>query len=166
MSLNIIASRKTRASNWPPVSTGKQAGVALLEALIAILLFSVGILGMVALQARASQISVNSEDRALAAMLANEMVAEMWAQNSVTASTAGWQARIAASKLPSAQGLVTKDSCGNTEVTVVWTAINRAENASAAASTAASSASSGCTTGVVKPAGVNSVFTTKVVIPS
>lgn len=84
-----------------------QRGVALLEALIAMLLFSFGILGIVAIQAKATQFSGDSEDRTRAAMLANELASQMWAQQTVSLdSTAisAWQARVtdAGSGLPSA----------------------------------------------------------------
>ncbi len=58
--------------------TRRQQGMALLEALISILLFSIGVLGVVALQAKASQFSVDSEDRTRAALLVNEIVSQMW----------------------------------------------------------------------------------------
>lgn len=78
----------------------RQAGVALLEALIAILLFSFGLLGIIGLQAKAQQFSVDSEDRTRAALFANELSSLMWMQKSAdvaAADVAAWQGRIAAS---------------------------------------------------------------------
>ncbi len=48
-----------------------QRGMMMLEVLIALVIFSVGILGMVAMQSVSSANSINSEDRTIAAMLAN-----------------------------------------------------------------------------------------------
>jgi type IV pilus assembly protein PilV len=61
----------------------KQSGVMLLEALIALLIFSVGILAIVGMQASAFQDMGESKYRTDAAFLANQVIAEMWsnAQN-------------------------------------------------------------------------------------
>lgn len=56
-----------------------QSGVMLLEALIAILIFSLGILGVVGLQASALSVSRDAHYRADAALLANELVGLMFA---------------------------------------------------------------------------------------
>ena len=56
-----------------------QSGVMLLEALIAILVFSFGVLGLVALQASAIQGSRDAQYRSQAAMLANDLIGQMWA---------------------------------------------------------------------------------------
>jgi type IV pilus assembly protein PilV len=60
-----------------PVSK-KQSGVMLLEALIAILIFAVGILGIVGLQATAIKQGTDARYRSDAAMLANQLLGEMW----------------------------------------------------------------------------------------
>jgi len=73
-------------------------GFLLLEVVVALLLFSLGLLGMVQLQARASQLSVDAEDRSRAALLANELVASMWAQRTVQVDNAtllAWQTKVA-----------------------------------------------------------------------
>ena len=54
----------------------------MLEVLIALLIFTIGVLGMVKMQAISSANSVNSEDRSTAALLANDLVAELWAAKS------------------------------------------------------------------------------------
>ena len=56
----------------------KQSGVMLLEALIALLIFSVGILAIVGMQATAFQDMGESKYRTDAAFLANQVIAEMW----------------------------------------------------------------------------------------
>lgn len=53
-------------------------GVALLEALIAILIFSLGILGVVATQARSVQLLSEATLRSQAAQHVSDLIAEMW----------------------------------------------------------------------------------------
>ncbi|HRL75758.1 MAG TPA: hypothetical protein PK440_05250 [Candidatus Accumulibacter phosphatis] len=57
---------------------GNQAGVMLLEALIAILIFSLGILSLVALQATAVQLTSDAKYRTDATLLANRLIGQMW----------------------------------------------------------------------------------------
>lgn len=54
-----------------------QSGYVLLEALVAILVFSLGLLGIVGFQASAMKISTDSQFRTNAAMLADELIAQM-----------------------------------------------------------------------------------------
>jgi type IV pilus assembly protein PilV len=56
-----------------------QSGVALLEALLGILLFSIGILAVVGLQAVAVRTVADSQYRMEAAFLANDIVGQIWA---------------------------------------------------------------------------------------
>jgi len=58
-----------------------QQGIVLIDAMIAILIFSVGILGMVALQASAVEMTGSSNNRINAAVLANQVIAQMWASD-------------------------------------------------------------------------------------
>jgi type IV pilus assembly protein PilV len=62
-------------------SPAKQTGVMLLEALIALLIFSVGILAIVGMQATAFQDMGESKYRTDAAFLANQLIAEMWSDS-------------------------------------------------------------------------------------
>jgi type IV pilus assembly protein PilV len=55
-----------------------QCGGFLLEALIGILIFSFGILGIVGLQAQAIRFTNESEYRAEAMYLANSLISQMW----------------------------------------------------------------------------------------
>jgi type IV pilus assembly protein PilV len=61
--------------------TAKQSGVMLLEALIALLVFSVGVLAIVAMQAAAFQDMGESKYRTDAAFLANQIIADMWSNS-------------------------------------------------------------------------------------
>jgi type IV pilus assembly protein PilV len=56
-----------------------QTGVMLIEALIAILIFSIGILAVVGMQGTAIKNVTQSKSRSDAAMLANQLIAQMWA---------------------------------------------------------------------------------------
>lgn len=58
-----------------------QNGVMLLEALIAILIFSLGILGLVGMQASAVRASRDAQFRSEAGLLANELIGEMRTDN-------------------------------------------------------------------------------------
>ncbi len=103
----------------------QQSGVMLIEALVAILLFSIGILGLVALQAISTQNSVNSGERNIASSLANDMVSQIWLRNSTTitadplkADIALWQTKVT-DTLPNATGNVASSN-GIATVTIIW----------------------------------------------
>ena len=64
-----------------------QRGAYLLEALIGILIFSFGILGIVGLQAQAIRFTNDSEYRAEAMYLANSLISQMWTENPATIAT-------------------------------------------------------------------------------
>lgn len=67
-------------------SKGAQQGSVLLEALIAFLIFSMGILGVIGLQATAINNTLEARYRTDAAFLANQILAQMWTDSVVTAS--------------------------------------------------------------------------------
>jgi type IV pilus assembly protein PilV len=103
-----------------------QAGLMLIEVLISILIFSIGILGMVGLQTVATQNAANSEYRTIASTLANDIVSQMWIRKSADPNNANlggdittWKAKVSASTLPNASGTVTFAN-SITTVTVTW----------------------------------------------
>lgn len=55
-----------------------QQGSSLLEALVAILIFSIGLLALIGLQAVSIKNSIDAKYRADASYLANQIVAQMW----------------------------------------------------------------------------------------
>lgn len=55
-----------------------EQGSVLLEALIAIVIFSVGLVGLIGIQAKAIGMSMDAKDRADAAYLSNQIVSQMW----------------------------------------------------------------------------------------
>lgn len=105
------------------------AGMSLIEVLVAVLLISFGLLGLVSLQTRSVQMSVSAEDRQRAALLASELASEMWSLNNVNLPaniTTGWIARVAtpaAGGLPNGVGTVTLSGVAPAQVariTVTW----------------------------------------------
>lgn len=102
-----------------------QRGSTLLEVLVSVLIFSFGILGLVAMQVRATQYSVDAEDRNRAALLADDLAAQMRLARTVTLPTAqitAWQTRVADATtqgLPG--GTATIAVAGNTAlITITW----------------------------------------------
>lgn len=61
--------------------TGRQSGFMMLEALIAILIFSLGVLALVGLQTVSIRQSSEAKYRADALMYANEIIGQMWVDN-------------------------------------------------------------------------------------
>lgn len=104
-------------------------GLSLLEVLISTVLITVGLLGVVGLQARAVQYSVSAEDQLRATQLANELASQMWTSRTIslpTAVTNAWATRVAdatGAGLPNGQGTV--DITGNrARITVAWRPVN------------------------------------------
>ncbi len=99
--------------------------MSMIEVLIVIVLFSFGLLGMVGLQARATQSSVSAEDNNRAALLASDLATQMWVSNSVnlpTGTITDWNTRVAdatAQGLPNGVGAVAVT--GNVaRITITW----------------------------------------------
>lgn len=124
----------------------KQSGVMLLEALIAILIFSFGILGIVALQAVSVKLAGDAKYRTDAALLAEDLMGQMWVSdrnstsmsNSFGSAAAGvaytaWLANVSAA-LPGTTAnppTVVVDTSGTatdgtTTITVRWQAPSEA----------------------------------------
>jgi type IV pilus assembly protein PilV len=104
----------------------KQGGVMLLEALVAILIFSIGIIAVMGMQAVAITQVSQSKYRADASYLANQLIALMWVSDktqlaafaSAGGNRASWDASVAAT-LPKGVGDVV--IVGQTAtVTVSW----------------------------------------------
>lgn len=74
-------------SNYVRSSKHAQQGSILLEALIAFLIFSMGILGVIGLQATAISNTLDARYRSDAAFLANQIIAQMWADSLAVTST-------------------------------------------------------------------------------
>jgi len=116
----------------------RQAGMTLIEVLVAILIFSFGLIGLIGLQARALQFTTGAEDTSRAALLANEIAASITstaisgAAVSVSASAVqAWQSRASDPHnggLPN--GAVAISASGNTaNITITWRATTAASGA-------------------------------------
>jgi type IV pilus assembly protein PilV len=80
-----------------------QRGVALIEALVSVLIFSFGVLGLIGLEASAIHYSVDAEDRNRATVFASDIASTLWLNGTGTytaAQYAAWQANIANLALP------------------------------------------------------------------
>ena len=109
-----------------------QRGMALLECLMALLIFSVGLLGLLGLEARVMNISTDSENRGRAALFAGEVASQMWLNSTVTPATTDYTALLATVNdqtqggLPS--GVVTVVPVVGTtnaaDITVTWTEVS------------------------------------------
>lgn len=120
-----------RQSRLP--STRRQAGVALLEALIGFLIFAVGVLGLIGLQASMTKAQTGAKVRADASLLANEVLGLMWADrqanldnyNGARCAThppcADWQEKLKTT-LPKGAGTVAYDPANRDQVivTITW----------------------------------------------
>lgn len=89
-----------------------QSGMMLLEALVGILIFSIGILAMLGMQAISMQATIDAKYRSEASFLASEIIGAMWvdrgniadydtASGAGTARLAAWVSRVQAT-LPNA----------------------------------------------------------------
>lgn len=107
-----------------------ESGVALIEVLVAVLIFSVGILGLIALQAKSIQLTGDAEGSTSAALLVNEAASQMYTMQNVNlpgaapAIYAAWLAKIqnpALGGLPNGVGNIAFNAANNTStITVTW----------------------------------------------
>lgn len=105
----------------PPPLKSTQQGVVLLEAMIAILLFSMGVLAIVGLQAAMIKNTADSKYRAEASYIAQQRLGRMWSDPEALANYLEADADISAS-LPGGILTVTQPSVGEFTVVVGWTA--------------------------------------------
>lgn len=65
----------------------RSAGFTMIEVLVALLVFSLGILGLVAIQATATRMATDASNRATATFLADQLLARMLISDRTTAGT-------------------------------------------------------------------------------
>lgn len=81
--MNTIVHPKRRQ---PANTLAAQSGVMLLEAMVAILIFSLGVLSIIQLQAVSIKQASGAEYRSMAALLANDLISRMWASDKTAAT--------------------------------------------------------------------------------
>jgi type IV pilus assembly protein PilV len=118
-----------RISSRPP---RRQSGIALIEALIGVLLLSLGILGLIGLQGSMSANLTDAKYRAEASFLANQLLAQMWVDQTnlvnyaissgsctqTYAQCSDWLAKVA-QQLPNGSASVVLNGNAAT-ITVMW----------------------------------------------
>lgn len=101
-----------------------------MEALVSIVIFSFGVLGLLGLEARAINFSLDAEDRNRAALLASEVASTMWLNNTVNLPAATYNALKASAKDPTKTGLpggdltvvATPGTTNSADITITWQA--------------------------------------------
>ena len=117
----------------PSSARASQSGVALIEVLVSVLLFSLGILGLIGLQTRAISLSIDAEDRNRAALIANDIAAAMWTTRTVAidprAGEPSWNDRASNPQtggLPDGEVEIESDTTTNTaDILITWRAPQR-----------------------------------------
>lgn len=129
------ASGRVRHVRCAPRQALQTRGIALIEVLVALLIFMLGVLGLVGLQASMTRAQTDSKVRADATYLASELNGRMWSDLANLASYDGtgcasqarcseWQRKVSSS-LPGGTGAVTVNaSSGDVAVTISWTMPN------------------------------------------
>ncbi len=96
-----------------------QAGVVVLEALIAILIFSMGILAVVGLQAAMVKSTADSKVRAEASYIAQQRIGRMWADQANLLNYVVTDEDIS-SQLPAGTLTVNQPTPGQFLITITW----------------------------------------------
>lgn len=123
-----------RASSFRPRRRPSRArGIALIEALVAILIFAIGIVGLVGLQAAMTRAQGTAKFRADAAYLGTEVLGKIWADranigqyDSLGANCgahqpcADWIAKVATALPQGAAQITTTPATGIVTLTVTW----------------------------------------------
>jgi type IV pilus assembly protein PilV len=101
-----------------PARTAQQ-GVIMIEVLVAILIFSIGVLAVVGLQATMIKSTADAKYRADASYIAQSRIGQMWADPQNLASYLETNTDVS-SQLPGGTRTVTQPVAGQFVVTVTW----------------------------------------------
>lgn len=96
-----------------------QQGVVILEAMVAILIFSMGVLAVVGLQAAMIKNTGDSKDRADASYIAQQVIGQMWTDPDNLATYPGTTTDIS-DQLPGGLLTITQPAADQFTVTVTW----------------------------------------------
>lgn len=114
-----------------PPFRARTGGFALIEILVAVLLFALGVLSLIGLQASLTRAQTDAKVRTDAAALASEVIGQMWGDATNLASYSGdsceaharcksWQDKVTAA-LPSGASTITVTAGSNdVEVSIRW----------------------------------------------
>lgn len=102
-----------------PPSEQMQAGAVMIEVLVAILIFSVGVLAIVGLQATMIKSTAEAKYRADASYIAQARIGQMWADPGNVVNYVETNTDIS-TLLPAGRRTVTQVSAGQFQVTVTW----------------------------------------------
>lgn len=114
-----------------PIRRHGQRGVALVEALVGILIFAFGIVGLVGLQVAMTRAQGNAQFRAEAAYLSTQVLGAMWADRNnlgqydaascdAYAPCKDWLDKVAANLPAGAAEISTTPASGAVALTVTW----------------------------------------------
>jgi type IV pilus assembly protein PilV len=108
-----------KVMHTPAALKPAQHGVILIEVLVSILIFSVGVLAIVGLQANMIQNTAEAKYRSEASYIAQVRIGRMWAD---PLNLAAWvQSDVDVPELPRGKITVTQPTPGEFKVTVGWT---------------------------------------------
>jgi type IV pilus assembly protein PilV len=117
---------KMQKAQVPKLHAQFQSGMMMIEVLISILIFSIGMIGMIALQTQAIKHSSDAQNRNLAANLANDLISQMWLAKTANPNNANlssnvttWKNQVKNSDLPNAAGAVVQSN-GITTITISY----------------------------------------------
>jgi type IV pilus assembly protein PilV len=112
---------------------GGSRGFALIEALVSMLIFAFGVLGLVGLQASMTKAQTGSKFRADASNLSSELLGVMWSDKpgslgsyasancAAYARCKDWNAKVAKQLPGAATVVVVNAATGEVDVTITWT---------------------------------------------
>jgi type IV pilus assembly protein PilV len=109
----------TKAHRSPIPAPAMQRGVVMIEVMVAILIFSVGVLAIVGLQATMIKATADAKYRSDANYIAQSRIGQIWA-DAANAGTYVETATDISAMLPSGTRTVTQVSPGQFTVTVTW----------------------------------------------
>jgi type IV pilus assembly protein PilV len=126
-----------KLSSAPKGRTG-QGGFMLIEALVALLIFAFGVLGVVGLQASMTKAQTQSKFRADASQLAQQLIGTMWSDmpnraNYASASCGAnprcseWTTRVA-SALPNGAAAIDVSALPTVGISITWTPPNEQQH--------------------------------------
>jgi type IV pilus assembly protein PilV len=107
-------------NRFPSASQFQQKGAILLEALIAVVIFSFGLLALAGLQAVMIKNTDDAKYRAEASFIAQQKLGEIWTDASNNAGLAGYAETVATPQLPNGSTTVGVDPNRLVTVTVTW----------------------------------------------